>query len=661
MPKNNQSAILNKTTELIDKIFNLDNIYDSDKVSLTYMELYTLTFDCFNGNTYAYSTNRLRVPKEPAVTGEDLYVHLENYLRNKLDNVSKDIDNISNENILQYYKELHYNYKRLFKVLNGSYSYLSRRWIQHELDSGRRDVYKIDVVAEYFTYEINQAKTYLPEEKSTLTTLIVLLETIFLPTDIFNIIVGRLQLLVSDENKHQELAVLFEPIHQLTKLKNELLKLIETHVYQKAIESITDDLINNPLFYIETIVNIHGKYQKLIQETFVGDQHFVASFDKGYAKFANQNPVSKTTGITMTLAEILARYCDTLLRKGCENDDWNEKLNIIMIIFNYLNDKDVFMKFYQKMLRKRLIDQLSVSDSYEETLISEFKKKCGYEYTSKLEQMIKDIHLSDDLTNEYRTYQEDIHGNETSKIYSNNFLEENNFFSVVVLTSNSWLFSHPSDIILPIEFKTIYDNFTTFYLSKHTGRKLILLHQYSKGELQINFTTKKYRLQVSTYQMLILLLFNQELIWTVEQIQDKTQIRSELLFEILLGLLKSKLLIADDPLTLNSRIKLAENFISDKTRLNLNLPSKPNEQKDQSHLVTAAVDERQMVIQAALVRIMKKERTLKHSLLIQQVIQQLTSNFKPDISLIKKYIEILIEKEYFQRDSNDKDTLHYLA
>ncbi|CAF4390258.1 unnamed protein product, partial [Adineta steineri] len=104
-----------------------------------------------------------------------------------------------------------------------------------------------------------------------------------------------------------------------------------------------------------------------------------------------------------------------------------------------------------------------------------------------------------------------------------------------------------------------------------------------------------------------------------------------------------------------------QNFVSDKTRLNLNLPFKPNEQKDQSHLVKAAVDERQMVTQAALVRIMKKERTLKHSLLIQEVIQQLISSFKPDISSIKKYIEILIEKEYFRRDSKDKDTLHYLT
>ncbi|CAF3931961.1 unnamed protein product [Adineta steineri] len=468
----------------------------------------------------------------------------------------------------------------------------------------------LKMIAEYFNYEIIQARTYL-EKKSTLSTLIFLSETIFFPTDILSIIVGKLIVFASDENNYQELTMLFELIHGSPEFKNEFLKLIETHVYQKAIESINDDLINNPLSYIETIVNIHAKYLKLIEKIFVRDQ----SFDKGYAKFINQNPVSKRINIAMTLAEILARYCDTSLRKGSKavkNDEWNEKLNNIMIIFSYLNDKDIFMKFYQKMLRKRLIDQLSVSESYEETLVSEFKKKCGYEYTSKLEQMIKDIRSSEDLTQQYRTHQKNTHGNEI------------NFFSVMVLSSNCWLFSQPSDIILPIEFKTIYDNFITFYLSKQTGRKLTLLHQYSKGELEINFTTKKHRVQVSTYQMMILLLFNQELILTFEQIQDKTQIHQELLFEILSGLLKSKLLISDDPLTLNSRIKLAQNFI------------RPNEQKDQSHLMKTMIDERQMIIQTTLVRIMKKERTLKHSLLIQEIIRQLTSNFKPDISSVKR-------------------------
>ncbi|CAF4365474.1 unnamed protein product, partial [Adineta steineri] len=133
----------------------------------------------------------------------------------------------------------------------------------------------LKMVAEYFNYEIIQARTYL-EKKSTLSTLIFLAETIFFPTDILNIIVEKLQLLVSDENNYQELTMLFEPIHKSPEFKNEFLKLIETHVYQKAIESISDDLINHPLSYIETILNIHAKYLKLIEKIFVRDQ----SFDK---------------------------------------------------------------------------------------------------------------------------------------------------------------------------------------------------------------------------------------------------------------------------------------------------------------------------------------------------------------------------------------------
>ena len=56
----------------------------------------------------------------------------------------------------------------------------------------------------------------------------------------------------------------------------------------------------------------------------------------------------------------------------------------------------------------------------------------------------------------------------------------------------------------------------------------------------------KYLIKVSTYQMVVLLLFNKLLTWTVERLQDETQIKIELLSQILLGLLKSKLLICTD-------------------------------------------------------------------------------------------------------------------
>jgi len=52
-------------------------------------------------------------------------------------------------------------------------------------------------------------------------------------------------------------------------------------------------------------------------------------------------------------------------------------------VFNYVEDKDVFQKFYGKMLAKRLVGQLSASDDYEESMISKLKVNKRYRSSSK--------------------------------------------------------------------------------------------------------------------------------------------------------------------------------------------------------------------------------------------------------------------------------------
>ena len=76
-------------------------------------------------------------------------------------------------------------------------------------------------------------------------------------------------------------------------------------------------------------------------------------------------------------------------------------------------------------------------------------------------------------------------------------------------------------------------------------------------------------------------------------------------------------------------------LFSKKLRINLNVPLKSVEQKDIEGVHRTVDEDRKMVIQAAIVRIMKARQTLKHSLLMQEVIQQLSSRFKPKIPVIK--------------------------
>lgn len=52
----------------------------------------------------------------------------------------------------------------------------------------------------------------------------------------------------------------------------------------------------------------------------------------------------------------------------------DEKLAESIIIFKYIDDKDIFQKFYSRMLAKRLIHQQTQSMDAEEAMINRLKQ-----------------------------------------------------------------------------------------------------------------------------------------------------------------------------------------------------------------------------------------------------------------------------------------------
>lgn len=80
--------------------------------------------------------------------------------------------------------------------------------------------------------------------------------------------------------------------------------------------------------------------------------------------------------------------------------------------------------------------------------------------------------------------------------------------NVYVLTTGFWPTQTPTKCNLPNEILNCCEVFKKFYLSNHNGRRLTWQTNMGTAEIKAQFSGKKHELIVSTYQMVILLLFN---------------------------------------------------------------------------------------------------------------------------------------------------------
>ena len=62
-----------------------------------------------------------------------------------------------------------------------------------------------------------------------------------------------------------------------------------------------------------------------------------------------------------------------------------------------------------------------------------------------------------------------------------------------------------------------------------------------------------------------------------------------------------------------------------------------------------------------IVKVMKSHKKIDHNRLIKECIKILSSKFVPDPQLIKRRIEGLIERDYMDRDKEDRTIYNYIA
>jgi cullin 3 len=197
--------------------------------------------------------------------------------------------------------------------------------------------------------------------------------------------------------------------------------------------------------------------------------------------------------------------------------------------------------------------------------------------------------------------------------------------------------------------------------------------------LKAQMGKSRHELNVSTYQMCILVLFNNKQSMSYAEIFQNTQIPHEDLKRHLMSLYvnpKCKILVKEsaggdkekekkDPVD-SDVFQVNPSFECKLFRLKIPLvqlkaASEDAVQRGPEGVPAAVEEDRKHLVEAVIVRIMKSRKTLDHNSLIMEVTRHLASRFNPTPLLIKQRIEKLIEREYLERCQDDRKKYNYLA
>jgi cullin 3 len=286
--------------------------------------------------------------------------------------------------------------------------------------------------------------------------------------------------------------------------------------------------------WVDEVLRLKDKFDTMWKQCFGEDLILQTALTKSFSDFINLFP---------RCSEYVSLFIDDNLKRGIKGKteaEIDDVLDKAVTLLRYIQDKDMFERYYKKHLARRLLYGKSESGDVEKQMISRMKLEIGNSFTLKLEGMFKDMTMSEELSSGYRDHIDKL----------GDIGRSQPDLGINVLTSNFWPMESmgggngvdggqscqfPSDIL------ALQESFKNFYLKERSGRILTWLGFLGTADIKCVFPRipgkegllgreRRHEITVPTYGMIILLLFNdladgQTL--SFEEIQDRTNMSNE--------------------------------------------------------------------------------------------------------------------------------------
>jgi cullin 3 len=450
-----------------------------------------------------------------------------------------------------------------------------------------------------------------------------------------------------DNDRVDELGLIFELNARVDPKKTELTKAIALRVVEmgneinkavalaaQPVPGQSNNMTTAAIKWVEDVLQMKDKFDIIWKKAFQEDATLQTTLTRSFADFINSTTFQRGS-------EYISLFIDENMKKGIKDKtevQVDEVLDKAITLLRYVQDKDLFERYYKKHLSRRLLMNKSISIDVEKQMISRMKIELGNNFTTKLEAMFKDMTISQELTQGFKDHVASLGAVDPNRVD----------LKVDILTSMTWPLDGMSmgedenggktKVVYPPSVDRVRQGFEHYYAEKHNGRVLTWYPNMGTADVTVRFPSKEegakprqHELNVPTYGMIILMLFqelpaNEGLTFT--DIQAITNIPPSDLRRNLQSLAvatKTKILKKKPggrDVENTDRFYFNENFESKFRRVKIGVVAANNRaetEKERRETEKKIDEQRTFIVEAAIVRIMK------YVSLRNQVIHQLTN------------------------------------